>query len=160
WAVSTSDASKAFSINPFADLTTDQSFNISKGSFDAENGLAFAVDALAGYAAGLRFDPATGFEVDWREPQTTLSYQTLINPAEERVIVMSDLSGRGSRLNPFMAENEQLVFRDAQTGEELARTDDLPRLISGATITPGFDGRIYFPAADSKLYEISVQSES
>lgn len=160
WAVSTSDADQTFSVAPFSDLMTDQSFNISKGSFDAANGRVYAVDTLAGYAASILFGPATGFEVDWREPQQSLSYQTLINPAEERVIVMSDISGRGSRINPFKAQNEQLVFRNAQTGEELARTDNLPRLVSGATITPGFDGRIYFPAADGKLYEITVQADT
>jgi hypothetical protein len=57
------------------------------------------------------------------------------------------------------AANEQVVFRDAATGRELARTGELlPRMSQGANISPGFGGRVYFPGDDGKLYEITVQS--
>jgi hypothetical protein len=57
------------------------------------------------------------------------------------------------------AANEQVVFRDAATGRELARTEELlPRMSQGANISPGFGGRVYFPGDDGKLYEITVQS--
>ena len=62
--------------------------------------------------------------------------------------------------NPLAAANEQVVFRDAATGRELARTVELlPRMSQGANISPGFDGLVHFPGVDGKLYEINVQSE-
>jgi hypothetical protein len=65
----------------------------------------------------------------------------------------------GFVLNPMKAKNEQVVFRDAVTGRELARTWRLPRMSDGANISPGFGGRVYFPGKDGKVYEITVQSE-
>jgi hypothetical protein len=35
------------------------------------------------------------------------------------------------------------VFRDAATGEELARSADLPRMSHGILVTPAFDGRFF-----------------
>lgn len=63
------------------------------------------------------------------------------------------------RRNPLEAANEQVVFRDAATGRELARTEELPRMSQGANISPGFDGRLYYPGVDGKLYEITVRSD-
>jgi hypothetical protein len=103
------------------------------------------------------FDPETGFELVWREEQTTSVFQQLIGTPDERVVVTSHLLN--FRLNPLRATNEQVVFRAAATGQELARTGNLPRMSQGANISPGFGGRMYFPAVDGRIYEISVQSE-
>ena len=54
--------------------------------------------------------------------------------------------------------NEQVVFRNAATGRELARTENLPRMSQGANISPGFGGRVYFPGVDGRIYEVSVRS--
>lgn len=106
----------------------------------------------------MRFDPETGFEVAWLEEQTTSVFQQLIGAPEERVVVTSDLVNY--RLNPMRASNEQVVFREAATGRELARTEELlPRMSLGANISSGFGGRMYFPGDDGKLYEVTVQSE-
>jgi hypothetical protein len=105
----------------------------------------------------MTFDPETGFELVWREEQTTSVFQQLIGTADERVVVTSHLLN--FRLNPLKATNEQVVFRNAATGQELARTGNLPRMSQGANISPGFGGRMYFPAVDGRIYEVSVQSE-
>ncbi len=80
----------------------------------------------------------------------------LIGSPGERVMVISELIG--FRLNPLAAANEQVVFRDAATGRELARTENLPRMTQGSNIRPGFGGRVDV-GVDGVLYEITVESE-
>lgn len=156
WAISVRDSSIRYSIEPFADITKDQSFNISMGSFDPENNRFYVADTGVGHATALSFDPTTGFEVLWREPQTTYAYTMLADSAEQRVFIASDLSGLGSRINPFLARNEQIVFRDAATGLELARTSNLPRMSQGANFVAGFLGRFYFLGQDNKVHELTI----
>ena len=158
WAISTADSSERFSIQPFADIPAPASFNAAHGSFDPDNGLLYAADTGAGRASALAFDPETGFEVRWIEEQTLSVFQQLINTPDRRVMVSNELIDFEG--NPLGAANEQVVFRDAATGRELARTEELlPRMSQGANISPGFGGRVYFPGADGTLYEITVQSE-
>ena len=157
WAISTSDPSQRFMIQPFEDIETRFSFNAAHGAFDTASGFLYTADTGTGVASALKFDPETGFELVWREEQTTSVFQQLIGPPDGRVVVTSDLLN--FRLNPLRATNEQVVFRNAATGQELARTGNLPRMSQGANISPGFGGRVYFPAVDGRIYEISVESE-
>jgi hypothetical protein len=157
WAISTIDSSQRYLIQPFNDIETRFSFGVAHGAFDTASGLLYTADTGTGYVSAMTFDPESGFELVWREEQTTSVFQQLIGSAEARVVVTSDLIN--FRLNPLHATNEQVVFRNAATGQELARTGNLPRMSQGANISPGFGGRVYFPAVDGRIYEISVQSE-
>ena len=156
WAISTKDSNVRYSMDPFADLTQDQSFNVSMGSYDPENSRVYVADTGIGYTAALAFDPATGFDVLWRKEQTTLAYTMLVNPKNQRVFVASNLTGLGSRVNPLLARNEQVVFRNAATGVELARTDKLARMNNGANLIAGYRGRFYFLGQDSNVHELVV----
>jgi hypothetical protein len=157
WAVSAVDPSERYLIRPFEDIETRFSFAVAHGAFDTASGLLYTADTGTGYVSAMTFDPETGFELVWREEQTTSVFQQLIGTADERVVVTSHLLN--FRLNPLKATNEQVVFRNAATGQELARTGNLPRMSQGANISPGFGGRMYFPAVDGRIYEVSVQSE-
>lgn len=158
YAISAIDSSVRYFIRPFEDKRSLVSFNAAHGAFDPASNMLYTADTGAGYASGIRFDPETGFEVVWREEHTTSVFQQLIDTPDRRVLVTADLQGwRG--INPLTAENEQVVFRDAATGRELARSGLLPRMSDGANISPGFDGRVYFPGKDGTVYEISVRSE-
>jgi hypothetical protein len=157
WAISAVDSSERFMIRPFEDIETRFSFGVAHGAFDTESGLLFTADTGTGYVSAMTFDPESGFEVVWREEQTTSVFQQLIGDPDERVVVTSDLLN--FRLNPLTATNEQILFRDAATGRELARTGNLPRMSDGANISPGFGGRMYFPGKDGRIYEVSVQME-
>ena len=98
------------------------------------------------------------FEIVWREEHTTSVFQRLVDSPDRRVLVTAELQNwRG--LNPMTEESEQVVFREAATGQELARTGLLPRMSDGANISPGFDGGYYFPGKDGTVYEVSVRSE-
>jgi hypothetical protein len=162
WAISTIDSSQRYRIQPFEDIDTRFSFGVAHGAFDTASGLLYTADTGTGYVSAMQFDPETGFELVWREEQTTSVFLQLIGTADERVVVTSELVNYRSRLTPITilrATNEQVVFRDAATGRELARTGNLPRMSQGANISPGFGGRMYFPGVDGKIYEVSVQSE-
>jgi len=158
YAISAMDSSIRHSIEPFADLRTTISFNAAHGAFDPASGLLYVADTGVGYASALSFDSEAGFDVVWREEQTTSVFQQLIDSPDRRVIVTAELQNwRG--INPMAARNEQVVFRNAATGRELARTGLLPRMSDGANISPGFDGRVYFPGKDGRVYEVSARGE-
>jgi len=163
WAISANDPSQRFLIEPFADIESRFSFGAAHGAFDPVSDLYFTADTGAGYVGAMRFDAESGFELVWREEQTTSVFQQLIGSPEERVIVTAELTNlpRFNRtpLGTLNAENEQVVFRDAATGRELARTEDLPRMTQGSNISPGFDGAVYYVGVDGVFYEITVQSE-
>jgi hypothetical protein len=158
FAVSATDSSVRHSIRPFEDIRSIVSFNAAHGAYDPDSGLLYVADTGAGYASALSFDPETGFELVWREEHRTSVFQQLVDTPDRRVMVTADLKAY-SGLNPLTAKYEQVVFRDASTGRELARTGNLSRMSDGANISPGFDGRFYFPGKDGKIYEISVQGE-
>ena len=162
WAISTSDSSQRYMLQPFDDIDTRFSFGVAHGAFDTASGLLYTADTGTGYVSAMRFDPESGFELQWREEQTTSVFMQLIGSADERIIMTSELTNISNRLTPFSilrTTNEQVVFRNAATGEELARSGNLPRMSQGANISPGFGGRVYFPAVDGRIYEISVRSE-
>ncbi|MGF1504740.1 MAG: hypothetical protein ACFB51_06320, partial [Anaerolineae bacterium] len=161
-AIAASDPAVLHLLQPFDDIRTRFSFGVAHGAFDTASDLLFTADTGTGYVSAMRFDPDTGFEMVWREEQTTSVFQQLIGGPEERVVVTSELINYGVTRNPLAilgATNEQVVFRDAVTGRELARTGNLPRMSQGANISPGFGGRMYFPGVDGRIYEISVQSQ-
>lgn len=157
WAISTIDPSERFLIRPFEDIETRFSFAVAHGAYDISSDLLLTADTGTGWITAMRFDPETGFEVIWREEQTTSVFMQLIGSPEERVMVTSELID--FRLNPLAATYEQVVFRDVATGHELARTENLPRMTQGSNISPGFGGRVYFIGVDGVLYEITVESD-
>ena len=54
-----------------------------------------------------------------------------------------------------------LERRKGRRSDEASDAGDavLPPMSQGANISPGFDGRVYFPGADGTLYEITVHSD-
>ncbi len=163
YAISVNAPSERFLIQPFEDIETRFSFGVAHGAYDPVSNLYFTADTGAGYVGAMRFDPESGFEMVWLEEQTTSVFQQLIGTPDERVIVTSELTnfppGIRTPLNTLGALNEQVVFRDAATGRELARTEDLPRMTQGSNISPGFGGRVYYVGVDGVLHEITVVSD-
>jgi hypothetical protein len=52
---------------------------------------------------------------------------------------------------------ESVVFRDAATGQELARSAALPKMTSGALVTPGDGGAITYLGLDGEVYQLTVR---
>ena len=102
---------------------------------------AFAVD----------IDPSTGnMSVAWVEPQWSRSYVSVIGPSHARVFVNTNISSpvtqNASELNgwPETANyDEQMQWRDADTGKLLAASDFFPPATFEGPVPVGYGGMIY-----------------
>ncbi|MFD8781011.1 hypothetical protein [Kitasatospora sp. NPDC059599] len=153
-AVSQSDSTKVANIQPFADSGSKNSFIPSMVSVDPENDRVYAMDAGAGKLAGI--DLANGaLSVAWTQDQTTLSFTTLIGPADQRVLIGTDIPVKFFQgLKKYTTE--QVVWRRAQDGTELARSSQLPKMTQGILVTPGYAGLQYFLTADGHVTGLQV----
>jgi hypothetical protein len=70
----------------------------------------------------------SGVATVWKETQTTTEWATLIGPKEFRVWVGTDIPGAEI---PGQNKADTVVWRDAATGRELARSERLPRITQG-----------------------------
>jgi hypothetical protein len=153
-AVSQADATRVTNLQPFADTGARNSFIPSMVSVDPANDRVYVMDAGAGKLAGV--DLADGqLSVAWTQDQTTLSFTTLVGPADQRVLIGTDISIRAfEQLQSYTTE--QVVWRNAQTGEELARSSQLPKMTQGILVTPGYAGLQYFLTADGHIIGLQV----
>ena len=51
-------------------------------------------------------------------------------------------------------KTEQVVWREAKTLRELARSERLPAMSKGAALSPGAKGAIYYPGAGGQVIEL------
>ncbi len=153
-AVSQADSSQVANLQPFADSGSNQSFIPSMVSVDPENQRVYVMDAGAGKVAGI--DLVGGeLSVAWSQDQTTLSFTTLLGPPEARVLIGTDIPVRFfKQLKDY--SSEAVVWRSADTGEELARSDELPKMTQGILVTPGYAGLQYFLTADGHITSLQV----
>lgn len=155
-AVSQSDPSKRYSVQPFKDSRAPRSFLPSMITVDPDNMRLFAQDAGAGQLAALDLSPE-GLKVRWRVDQRSLSFTTLVGSTRERAIIGTHIPDITSPTQFRTFQNEQVVWRDATTGKELARSDNLQPMTSGALVTPGFGGVVYYPILKGGLKELSFE---
>jgi hypothetical protein len=83
---------------------------------------------------------------------TTLAFQPLIGPKDNRVLILSNMKPAIPRMPVLLAlmtgkYKEQVTWREAATGRILAESDFFEPLSPGSLITPAFGGRVYFPTA-------------
>ena len=50
-----------------------------------------------------------------------------------------------------------VVWRNADTGDELARSPLLPAVNGGTMVEPGYTGRMYFLAQNGKIIELTAR---
>jgi hypothetical protein len=109
-------------------------------STDADNNLIYASDALPGEIAALTITQ-TGLQTVWKANQTTTEFTTLIGSAEQRVLVGTDIPGPEI---PGNNSNDYAVWRNAATGQELARSPLLPAMTQGTMIQPFYNGDMFY----------------
>ncbi|MBV9598125.1 MAG: hypothetical protein JOZ87_14805 [Chloroflexi bacterium] len=153
-AVSQADSSKVSNIQPFASSDAKQSFIPSMVSVDPENNRVYVMDAGAGKLAGV--DVQNGnLTVAWTQDQITLSFTTLVGPKDQRVLVGTDIPVKTLQgLSSYTTE--QVVWRNADTGQEMARSSQLPKMTQGILVTPGYAGVQYFLSADGHVIALQV----
>ena len=159
-AINQSDASKQFSIQPFLGdpippLVAAAFSTAAKGgvpaiswapasvSADPDSHLIYAIDSLPGKIAAIKLTH-DGLEISWKVNQTTTEFTALIGSKQERVLVGTDIPGPeipGNNLNDFA------VWRNAKTGEEIARSPLLPAMTQGTMIQPYYQGICFTKAS-------------
>jgi len=167
FAVNQGDASNQFTMQPFVGDpipplvaaafskqapggTQAVSWNAATVSADPDTNLIYAMDALPGKVAALRIS-SSGLQTIWTADQTTTEFIAIIGPQRKRVIVGSDIPGAEI---PDINMDDEVVWRDAETGQEIARTTRLPKMTSGTMIQPYYSGDVFYPGEAGTLYRL------
>ncbi|MDB5073379.1 MAG: hypothetical protein JWM87_4490 [Candidatus Eremiobacteraeota bacterium] len=139
WAINIHDSSKTHKLMPLPAYPQCQIG--SKPAVDPENSRVYLSDFYAGLALGLDFDPVSGFSKRWEQPQVMLSFWAVIGPPDNRQIVGTDYVTSGTESGQ---PEDQVVWRDADTGTEIARSGAADSHYNAQSVCPGFDGKFYY----------------
>jgi hypothetical protein len=152
-AINQNDSSRVLPIQPFADFPQGAgSSDFSTGSVDPRSGLIYTMDSGPGQLGALRLGP-TGPTRVWTVPQNTDEFLALIGPPGRRVLVATDSPGQSA----FSPAFQNVVWRDAATGRELARSPALTPISTGSMIEPSYGGRMNYLATNGQILELAVR---
>jgi hypothetical protein len=167
FAINQDDASKVFLLQPYVNdpvppglskafktaADGEQAVSWAGMSLEAdpENGLFYGVETMARKIAAYRLTPS-GIETVWKKTQTTTEWATLIGPKDQRVWVGTEIPRAEI---PGQNKTDTVVFRDAATGRELARSKPVPSMTQGSAIQPGHGGSVWFPGAKGTLVKVT-----
>jgi hypothetical protein len=159
-AINQDDAGRQFSAQPFAGLPSPPiypaSISPSAVSVDEVHQRIFALDAGPGRIGALELSDE-GLRTIWTEKQRTTEFLALIGPPDRRVVVGTELPP-GQSLGG--ATSDFVVWRDAATGRELARTlQPLTAISTGSMVEPYYFGHMYYLAKAGEIIELTVQAE-
>jgi hypothetical protein len=153
-AVSQADASKVANLEPFANSGSKNSFIPSMVSVDPASHLIFVMDAAAGKIGAVALNNGK-LTTKWTQDQTTLSFTTLIGPQDQRVLIGTNIPVKFfKQLKSYTTE--QVIWRDAATGKELASSDQFPKMSAGILVTAGYAGLQYFLTANGHIIVLQV----
>lgn len=151
-AVNVDDASKTQTVYPFGQLESGQASNAPpKPQGDPENDMVYSADGGIGKIAGVHLDPDTGkMETKWTVDDRSFEFQPLFGPPDERVLVTTKWNPDADLGNIATGTyTQQVVWRDAATGKELAKSDFLPPIGFNGLVAPAYGGRWVYPAQSS-----------
>ena len=171
-AINQSDASKQFSIQPFlgdpipplvaAAFSTAApgnqpaiSWAPASVSADPDSNLIYAIDALPGKLAAIKLTNS-GLEVVWKVDQTTTEFTVLIGSEDERVLVGTDIPGAEI---PGDNSHDFAVWRNAHTGQEIARSPLLPAMTQGTMIQPYYYGDMFYEGQSGALIKLKPRAQ-
>jgi hypothetical protein len=118
---------------------------------DPQNRRFYGVETLARKVAAFKLTHS-GITTVWKKNQTTTEWATLIGPKAHRTWVGTDIPGAEI---PGQNKTDRVVFRDAATGRELARSARVSQMTQGSAIQPGYGGSVFFPAANGTLIKVT-----
>lgn len=120
-------------------------------SVDSETNTIYVMDALPGEIAAISFD-STSISTVWKADQTTTESIAIIGSLSERIVVGTDIPGSeipGSNANDFV------VWRNAATGSEIARSPLLPEITSASMVQPYYSGDMFYAGILGTLYKLT-----
>jgi hypothetical protein len=154
FAVSQADSTKVANLQPFADSGAKNSFIPSMVSVDPENNRVYVMDAGVGSVAGIDLENGK-LSVAWSQDQRTLSFTSLVGPKDQRVLIGTDIPVKYyKQLKNY--STEEVVWRDAKSGKELARSSAFPKMTQGILVTPTYAGLQYFLTSDGHIIALQV----
>lgn len=157
-AVSQANDAVRLSVDPFSAGIPPLSFIPSALTVDPDNLRIYPMDAGRGQIGCVELVDGARLETRWVVDQLTLSHTSLVGPPDARVFVSTDAPDfLRAFLGPQDTYEEQVVWRSAETGEELARSAPLPPMMQGDPLAPGFFGVWYYPQADGTLLQLEVE---
>lgn len=170
-AVNQGDASRQFMIQPFLDdpipPLVAKAFDTAAGgepavswmpssvSADPEKHIVYAMDALPGKIAAIKLG-SKGLRILWKADQTTTEFIAIIGPKHKRVIVGTDIPRDEI---PGDNDNDFAVWRNARTGNELARSPKLPAITSGSMVQPSYHGNMFYAGKLGNFYHLHPVAE-
>ena len=92
-----------------------------------------------------------GLQVAWKVDQTTTEFTVLIGSKHERVLVGTDIPGAEI---PGDNSHDFAVWRNAHTGEEIARSPLLPAMTQGTMIQPYYHGDMFYEGQLGQLIKL------
>jgi hypothetical protein len=157
-AVSQADAKNVANLEPFASSGSKNSFIPSMVSVDPASNLIFVMDAGAGKIGAVALNDGK-LSTKWTADQTTLSFTTLLGPPSHRVLIGTNIPLKFfKQLKKYTTE--QVIWRNAATGKQLASSDQFPKMSAGILVTPGYAGLQYFLTASGHIIELQVSPQS
>ena len=155
-AVSQADSRKVLNLQPFASSGSKNSFIPSMVSVDPAAQQIYVMDAAAGKIGDVALKEGK-LSLVWSQDQTTLSFTTLIGPQGKRVLIGTNIPVKFfKQLKSY--STEQVVWRDAATGKELAHSEQFPKMSAGILVTPGYAGLQYFLTAEGHIIALQVKA--
>jgi hypothetical protein len=154
FAVSQANSAQVSNIQPFADSGSKNSFIPSMASVDPANNRVYVMDAGAGKIAGVNLADGK-LSVAWTGDQRTLSFTSLVGPANNRVLIGTNIPVKFfKQLKSY--NTEQVVWRNAATGATLATSSVFSKMTPGILVTPGYGGLQYFLTYDGHIISLQV----
>ena len=157
-AISQDNATQLSRIDPFASSNAKNSIVPAMPSVDPVNNRIYVIDAGPGKLAAINFNQGN-LSLAWSVDQTTLSFTTLIGPANARVLIGTNIPVKTFQGLKYYTM-EQVVWRSADTGTELARSDFFDKMVTGILVTPGFGGLMYYLSQSGKLIALQVRPKA
>lgn len=150
-AINQADASRQFSGQPFLSFAGPKSWSPSAAAVDVVHNRIFVADGGVGRVAALELR-SDGLYLLWTAPQRTSEFLALIGPAERRVLVGTDAA---AGQQPGANTQDFVVWRSADGGNEMTRSQLLPAVNGTTVIEPGHAGRAYRLAQNGKIVEVT-----
>jgi hypothetical protein len=163
-AISQADPNKIARINPIPLESGQKSFIPSMLTADLPNNKIYAMDYLPGKVVAVNFTQDGNMSVAWGPvDQRTISFLTLVGPTDQRVLVSTNINPNATQQQleegaqgTDYTYTEQIIWRDAATGNVLAASDFFPAMSPGILVTPGYGGIIYEMLYDGRIMALQV----
>jgi len=169
-AINQGDASQTLEIEPFLTDAPNPFLVSAYGgkiswvdaslTVDPASNLIYAFDTVKQKIAAISLTTTggiSGLQTIWKVSQTTTEFTMLIGSADNRVLVTTDIPVNPNVPGPN-SKQAYVVWRNASTGVELARSDLLPAMTQGTMIQPYYNGKVFFEGQNGTLFRLTPTS--